>query len=69
MPYSAAYLARIPPGYPSLQIAGTNYYFTPVLPPGAQPATVGGGTYFVSNGVFYQPYFLGMQTVYVVTEL
>jgi hypothetical protein len=69
MPYSPAYLARIPPGYPMLQIADTNYFYTPVLPVDAQPATVGGMTYYLSNGVFYQPYFLGMRTVYVVTEL
>jgi len=39
------------------------------LPPGAQPVTVGGANYFVSNGVTYQPYFLGAQTVYLVVEL
>jgi hypothetical protein len=39
------------------------------LPPGSQPATVGGATYFVSNGVTYQPYFLGARTVYLVVEL
>jgi hypothetical protein len=69
MPYTATYLARIPPGYPTLAVGGANYYYTPVLPPGAQPATVGGATYFVSNGVSYQPYFLGAQTVYLVVEL
>jgi hypothetical protein len=69
MPYTPAFLARIPPGYPTLAIGGTNYLYTPVLPAGAQPATVGGGTYYVSNGIFYQPYFLGMQTVYVIAEL
>jgi hypothetical protein len=69
MPYSPAYMARIPPGYPMLQIADTNYFYTPVLPVDAQPATVGGMTYYLSNGVFYQPYFLGMRTVYVVAEL
>jgi hypothetical protein len=69
MPYTAAYLARIPPGYPALAVGGVNYYYTAVLPPGSQPSTVGGATYFVSNGVTYQPYFLGTQTVYLVVEL
>ncbi len=69
MPYTAAYLTRIPPGFPTLQVGGVNYFYTPVLPPGAQPSTVGGVNYFVSNGVTYQPYFLGAQTVYLVVEL
>jgi len=66
--YSPAYLARIPPGFATLEIAATPYYFTPVLPPGSQPVTVGGVNLFASNGVFYQPYFLGGRTVYVVVE-
>lgn len=69
MPYTPAYLARIPPGFLTLAVGGVNYYYTPVLPPGSQPTTVGGATYFVSNGVSYQPYFLGEQTVYLVVEL
>jgi len=69
MPYTAAYLTRIPPGFPTLAVGGVNYYYTPVLPPGSQPVTVGGANYFVSNGVTYQPYFLGAQTVYLVVEL
>ncbi|HEY7428630.1 MAG TPA: hypothetical protein VH682_30650 [Gemmataceae bacterium] len=66
--YSPGYLARIPPGYPFLEIAATPYYYTPVLPPGSQPVTVGGVDLFASNGVFYQPYFLGARTVYLVVE-
>ncbi len=66
--YSAAYLARIPPGYATLEIGRVPYYYTPVLPPGSQPVTVGGVSLFASNGVFYQPYFLGGRTVYVVVE-
>jgi len=69
LPYTLGYLARIPPGYPTLAVGGVNYYYTPVLPPGSQPTTVGGANFFVSNGVTYQPYFLGMQTVYLVVEL
>lgn len=69
MPYTAAYLARIPPGLPILAVGGMNYYYTPLLPPGAQAAPVRGVNYLVSNGVFYQPYFVGMQTVYLVVEL
>lgn len=67
-PYTAAYMPRIPLGYPTLQIAGIPYYYTPVLPPGSQPAVIGGATYYVFNGITYQPYFLGGQTVYVVIE-
>jgi hypothetical protein len=66
LPYSAAYAALIPPGYPSLALAGTNYLYTTVLPPLAQPVAVGGVSYYVSNGIYYQPYFLGTRTVYVV---
>lgn len=69
LPYTAGYLARIPPGYLTLQVGGVNYYYTPILPPGSQPSTVGGATYYVNNGVTYQPYFLGAQTVYLVVEL
>jgi hypothetical protein len=69
LPYTAAYLARIPLGLPTLAVGGTNYYYTQLLPPGAQPTTVGGAHYFASNGVTYQPYFLGAQTVYLVVEL
>jgi hypothetical protein len=66
LPYSAAYAALIPPGYPTLALAGTNYLYTTVLPPVAQPIAVGGVSYYVSNGIYYQPYFLGTRTVYVV---
>jgi hypothetical protein len=69
MPYTAGYLAHIPPGLPTLGVGGMNYYYTPTLPPGAQATTVGGATYYVSNGVTLEPYFLGMQTVYLVVEL
>jgi hypothetical protein len=69
MQYTPGYMLRIPPGYLTLQIGGVNYFYTPVLPPGSQPTTVRGDTYYVSNGVTYQPYFLGMQTVYLVVEL
>jgi hypothetical protein len=64
--YSAAYSALIPPGLSTLEIAATPYYYTPLLPLGSQPVVVGGANMFVSRGVFYQPYFLGNQTVYVV---
>lgn len=66
MPYSAAYLPLIPAGYPTLAIGGANYYYTTVLPPLAQPVAVGGVSYYFSNGIYYQPYFLGTRTVYVV---
>jgi hypothetical protein len=69
MPYSPTYFARIPPGFLTLSIGGVNYFYTPMLPPDSQPTTVGGAAYFVSNGVTYQPYFLGAQTVYLVVEL
>lgn len=64
--YSAAYRALIPPGLSTLEIAATPYYYTPVLPLASQPVVVGGANLFVSRGVYYQPYFLGNQTVYVV---
>ena len=66
--YSAAYLARIPLGYPTLEVGAVPYYYTPVLPLGSQPVTVAGVSLFASNGVFYQPYFLGARTVYLVVE-
>jgi hypothetical protein len=66
MPYSVAYSALIPAGYPTLALGGTNYFYTTVLPPLAQPTIVGGVNYFVNNGIYYQPYFLGARTVYVV---
>jgi hypothetical protein len=64
--YSAAYRALIPRGLGTLEIGSTPFYFTPFLPPGSQPVVIGGTNMFVSGGVFYQPYFLGNQLVYVV---
>jgi hypothetical protein len=69
LPYSPGYLARIPPGYLTLATGGVNYYYTPELPPGSQPTTVRGDTYYVCDGVSYQPYFLGTRVVYLVVEL
>lgn len=66
--YSAAYLARIPAGYATLEIAHTPYYYTPVLPVGSVPVVLGGVNMFTLGGVYYQPYFLGGHTVYVVVE-
>jgi hypothetical protein len=64
--YSAAYSALIPPGLSTLEIASTPYYYTTVLPAVSRPVVVAGANLFVSGGVYYQPYFLGNQTVYVV---
>jgi hypothetical protein len=64
--YSAAYRALIPPGLSTLEIAATPFYYTPVLPLASRPVVVGGANMFVSGGVYYQPYFLGNRTVYVV---
>jgi hypothetical protein len=67
-PYSAAFLARIPPGFPTLMLGTSPYYYTLALPPGSQPALVGNVNFFVSGGIFFQPYFYGGQTVYVIVE-
>jgi hypothetical protein len=64
--YSAAYRALIPPGLATLEIASTPYYYTTWLPAASRPVVVGGANLFVSGGVYYQPYFLGNETVYVV---
>jgi hypothetical protein len=64
--YSAAYHALIPPGLATLEIASTPYFYTTLLPAASRPVVVGGANLFVSGGVYYQPYFLGNQTVYVV---
>jgi hypothetical protein len=67
-PYSAAYLSLIPPGYATLMLGQQPYFYTTMLPPGCQPVLGGGGTAFVSAGVFYQPFFYQGQTVYVVVQ-
>ena len=67
-PYTPGYLARIPPGYPNLEVGAVPYLYTPLLPPGSQPVVVAGVTLYANNGVFYQPYFLGGRMVYLVVE-
>ena len=67
-PYTAAFQSQIPPGYPSLMIGESPYYYTPTLPPGSQPAVIGDVNYFVNAGIFYQPYFYQGQTAYVIVE-
>ncbi len=54
-----------PYGYASPPALGTSVYS---LPPGAYSTQVNGSTYFISNGIYYRPFFSGNQVVYVVSE-
>jgi hypothetical protein len=65
-PYADTYFRRFRPGYHPLVVGPTQYYFYPVLPPLYQTVVVNGVTYYLADGVYYQPYLYQGQTVYMV---
>jgi hypothetical protein len=65
-PYSYDYFRRFRPGYYPFVIGNASYYYYPTLPLGYQTVVIGGSPYYFFNGVYYQPYLYGGQTVYMV---
>jgi len=44
---------------------GTTVY---ALPPGATWTSINGNSYYMSNGIYYKPFYSGSQVVYVVSQ-
>ena len=65
-PYRDEYFRRFRPGYGSFLIGDASYYYYDDLPPDYQTLVINGLTYFLYDGVYYQPYIYGGQTVYMV---
>ena len=65
-PYGNEYFRHFPPGYLPFVFNDAQYYGYYSLPLGYQLVVLNGITYYVLNGVYYQPYIYGGQTVYLV---
>jgi|GEM_PF-3234574 hypothetical protein len=65
-PYHSDYARHFRPGYRSIMLGGAQYYLYDTLPDGCQTVLANGITYDVCDGVYYQPYIYGGQTVYLV---
>jgi len=65
-PYSDAYFRQFRPGYRPFVLSGAQYYGYDSLPLGYQQVVMDSITYYFSDGVYYQPYIYGGQTVYLV---
>jgi hypothetical protein len=65
-PYRDEYVRRFRPGYRTIVVGSTQYYAYTALPPGCQTVAVNGVTYFLADGVYYQPQIYEGQTVYMV---
>jgi len=64
--YRGEYSRHFRPGYRSIMLGGAQYYLYDSLPSGCQTVLQNGMTYDVCDGVYYQPYIYGGQTVYLV---
>jgi hypothetical protein len=65
-PYRGEYARHFRPGYRPIMLGGAQYYMYDNLPVGCQAVLENGMTYDVCDGVYYQPYIYGGQTVYLV---
>jgi hypothetical protein len=65
-PYRDDYFRRFPPGYYPFVFGDAQYYGYYSLPLGYQVVVLNGITYYLFNGVYYQAYIYGGQTVYLV---
>ena len=65
-PYGADYFRRFRPGYRTFVFGDALYYYYDSLPIGFQVVVLDGITYYLFNGVYYQAYIYGGQTVYLV---
>jgi hypothetical protein len=65
-PYRDDYFRRFPLGYHPFVLNGAQYYGYYGLPLGYQLVVLNGITYYLFNGVYYQAYIYGGETVYLV---
>ena len=65
-PYRDEYFRHFRPGYRPFVLAGAQYYGYDTLPLGYQQVVLNGTVYYLFDGVYYQPYIYGGQTVYLV---
>ena len=65
-PYRGEYARHFRSGYRPILLGGAQYYMYDSLPVGCQTVLENGITYDVCDGVYYQPYIYGGQTVYLV---
>ncbi len=69
-PYRGEYARHFRPGYRSMMLGDSEYYMYDSLPPsGCQTVLQNGMTYDLCDGVYYQPYFYGGQTMYLVVPM
>jgi hypothetical protein len=64
--YQAAYVSRFSPGFQTILVGNVAYHYYPVLPPMATFVTVGGVGFYQAGGVWYQPYAMGGQNLFLV---
>jgi hypothetical protein len=67
--YRGDYARHFRPGYRSLMLGGSEYYYYNDLPSSCQTVLQNGMTYDLCDGVYYQPYMYGGQTVYLVAPM
>jgi hypothetical protein len=65
-PYRADYFGRFRPGYYPFLLDGAQYYGYYDLPVGYQTVVEDGITYYLFDGIYYEAYIVGGQTVYLV---
>ena len=65
-PYRDEYFRHFRPGYRPFVLGDAQYYGYDSLPLGYQQVVLNGITYYLFDGVYYQPYIYGGQTVYLV---
>jgi len=65
-PYGDAYFRHFRPGYRPFVLGGAQYYGYDSLPLGYQQVVLNQIPYYLYDGVYYQPYIYGGQTVYLV---
>jgi hypothetical protein len=64
--YAPAYLNLLTPGYQTIVAQNVAYYYYPTLPPAATVAMIGGITYYQAGGVWFQPFFTGGRSLFLV---
>ena len=65
-PYREEYSRHFRSGYRSFFLGDVEYYGYDSLEPDCQPVAIDGITYYLCDGVYYQPYISDGQTVYLV---
>jgi hypothetical protein len=65
-PYRDDYFRRFRPGYRPFVLGGAQYYGYDTLPLGYQQVVLNGIICYLFDGVYYQRYVYGGQTVYLV---